>query len=404
MTASSAFAGNQVNLGSTNGGFAKTNKTRNFDQDAIDENHDGIGHAQWINVVGFSPDGTKVASGSHDKSLRIWDSTTGEEISKTTQRTGRIHSLVFSPDGSSIVYGSSDHHIWIYSTRTRQSTQSDIRRVTGHKGAVTALSYGGKGMILASGADDATVRLWRTDSFEEMRVLQTETSTVKAVSVSPDEKRVVSSFQHSSLMIWDIATGSPIQALHGHAHIVNAATYSPDGENIASSSNDQSISIWDAVSGQRIRVLNSYSGFVLSVAFSPDGSKLVSGSADTTVNIWDSLTGRRIQELRGHSNWVNAVAFSPDGNRVVSGSIDKSIRMWTNFAEDAEWDLRADGWIVSRQPRSVGQRLIWIPLESRRVLYIPHTSLIISRWGSASADFQNCAVGSDWAGCYTPLQ
>jgi WD40 repeat protein len=118
---------------------------------------------------------------------------------------------------------------------------------------------------------------------------------------------------------------------------VNSVAFSPDGSRIVSGSLDNTIRLWDAETGDAIgKPLEGHSSSVNSVAFSPDGSRIVSGSSDNTIRLWDAETGDAIgKPLEGHSSYVDSVAFSPDGSRIVSGSWDKTIRLWDAETGDA---------------------------------------------------------------------
>jgi WD40 repeat protein len=81
------------------------------------------GHTHWVTSVAFSPDGSRIVSGSDDKTIRLWDATTGEQIGDPlVGHTDWVRSVAFSPDGSRIVSGSDDKTIRLWNATTGHST------------------------------------------------------------------------------------------------------------------------------------------------------------------------------------------------------------------------------------------------------------------------------------------
>lgn len=121
-----------------------------------------IGHSRNVTSVAFSPDGTILASGSNDNTIRLWNVKTGKEITTITGHAGGISSLVFSPDGNTLASSSSDETvIKLWNVEARKQ----IAVLTGHKNGITSLIFSpissSEGQILASGAKDGIVKLWR---------------------------------------------------------------------------------------------------------------------------------------------------------------------------------------------------------------------------------------------------
>ena len=244
------------------------------------------GHTDRVNSVAFSPDGTTLASGSDDRTIRLWDAKTGAHIRTFTGHTGAVNSVAFSPDGSTIASGSS---------------------------------------TTASGSLDGTMRLWEVETGALIRTLtMRHTGWVHSVAFSPDGKTIASG--DATMRLWEVETGALIRPLTGHTGRVNSVAFSPDGTTLASGSDDRTIRLWDAKTGAHIRTFTGHTGVVNSVAFSPDGSTIASGSWDDTVRLWDAKTGALIRTLTGHTGVVNSVAFSPDGKTIASG--DATMRLW----------------------------------------------------------------------------
>ncbi|KAG6810612.1 hypothetical protein H0H92_011110 [Tricholoma furcatifolium] len=272
------------------------------------------GHTGWIRSVAFSHDGTQIVSGSDDQTARVWDASTGKQFQKL-QGHASISSVAFSPDGTQIVSGSLDNSVRVWDV----STGKQIQILQGHSRSVKSVAFSADGTRIGSGSYDQTVRVWVASTGKQVQQLQGHTNGVMSVAFSSDGTQIVSGSLDNSVRVWDASNGKQIQKLQGHASSVNSVAFSPDGTTIV---------LWDASTGKQIQMLQDHAGPVKSVAFSPDGTQIVSGSYDKSARIWDSSTGKQIEDLQGHTGFINCVAFAPNGTQIVSGSYDQTVRVW----------------------------------------------------------------------------
>jgi hypothetical protein len=245
--------------------------------------------------VAFSPDGSRLLSGSFDKTLELWDAVTGR--------------LIRSWEG--------------HADEPRFPVDSPFKAI-----GVSSVAFSPDGKRLVSGGADHTLKLWDSATGRLIRTLEGHAGWVDSVAFSPDGTRLLSGSSDQTLKLWDTATGRVIRTLKGHADWVSSVAFSPDGTRLLSGSSDQTLKLWDAAGGRLIRTFERHEGEVSSLAFSADGTRLLSGSSDKTLKLWDAATGRLIRTFEGHAQAVRSVAFSPDGRRIVSGSVDATIRVW----------------------------------------------------------------------------
>ena len=298
------------------------------------------GHTGNVYSVVFSPDGSMLASGSADDTIRLWNPETGEHIRTLEGHGGDVNSVVFSPDGSMLASGSVDDTVRLW----RHTRISHIRMHRGHTNTVNSVVFSPDGSMLASGSADDTIRLWNPETGEHIRTLTGHTDAVNSVVFSPDGSMLASGSRDDTIRLWNPETGEHIRTLEGHGtqkrtlgifgqwsaatHGIYSVVFSPDGSMLASGSEDNTVRLWNPETGEHIRTLEGHGGDVNSVVFSPDGSMLASGGSDSTVRLWNPETYEHIRTLKGHTYSVNSVVFSPDGSTLASGSYDNTVLLW----------------------------------------------------------------------------
>ncbi|KIM25775.1 hypothetical protein M408DRAFT_330972 [Serendipita vermifera MAFF 305830] len=293
-----------------------------------------LGHNDSVKSISFSPDSKHLVSGSRDNSLRVWDVETGEMVMGPLQgHSVCISSVSFSPDGTRIVSSSGDGTVRIWNARTGDEATKPLR---GHTGWVKSVSFSPDGRRIVSGSEDYTVRVWDVETGKTViGPLRKNTNWARSVSFSPDGKRIISCSEEATVRIWDTETDKEMtRPLKERSRLTSPASFSPDGRHIAASSvTDNAIRVWDVQTGEMImKPLEGHTQWVNSVSFSPDGRRIVSGSDDKTIRVWDAGIGEMvIGPLEGHNGGVQSIASSPDGGRIVSCSYDQTIRIWNAY-------------------------------------------------------------------------
>ncbi len=283
------------------------------------------GHTNRVNSVAFSPDGTTLASGSNDRTVRLWNVATQREITTLTGHTDWVNSMAFSPDGKILASGSDDQTVRLWDV----ATQREITTLTGHIGWVNSVAFSPDGEILASGSNDRTVRLWNVATQREITTLTGHIGWVNSVAFSPDGKILASGSDDQTVKLWNVATQREITTLMEHLNVVSSVAFSPDGSTLASGAVSwEAVRLWDVATRTNTATLSEHTDWVNSVAFSPDGKTLASGSDDQTVKLWNVETGRNVATFFKHTGVVQSVAFSPDGSTLASGNEDGSVLLW----------------------------------------------------------------------------
>ncbi len=267
-----------------------------------------------VNAVAMRQD--LLASGSDDKSIRLWQLPIGAACGELSGHQGAVKAMAFHPHNPILASGSQDGSIKLWDCETRQMLQT----LTDHSSAVNAVTFSPDGQILASGSSDKTIRFWQAG--ECIATLSGHRLAVNAVAFSPDGQQIASAGADSLVRLWNIA-GECLQIFSGHTQAVRAVAFSPDG--MLASGGKGAIRVWDLATGD-YRLLSGHSWPVAGLLFSPDGEYLISASWDKTIKIWRVQTGEEVALLSGHTDSVNGIALA-DG-LIASASKDKTVKLW----------------------------------------------------------------------------
>lgn len=240
------------------------------------------GHGDKVTGVAWSPDDTMILTTSNDRTIRVWDATTGDHLYTLNGHTKAVNDAAWSP---------------------------------------------GSGYILSVGADQQP-RLWDARRGDELMVLGGHESRVNAAVWSPDDTLLVTVSADRTAWVWNAADGMPLLIYRDHSRAVNAAAWSPDGTLIATASDDGTVRIWFAESGTTKVLFEGHGGAVNDVAWSPDGTHIASVCDDGALIIWEAATGEGGMTLVGHTAAVNSVAWSPDNTWVVTADATGRTIVW----------------------------------------------------------------------------
>ncbi|KEP46115.1 vegetative incompatibility protein HET-E-1 [Rhizoctonia solani 123E] len=284
------------------------------------------------NSVAISPDGNRIANGSNDGSVFVYDMHTGAMVAGPFQgHTNRVLSVAFSPDGRLITSGSFDKTVIVWDAHTGRIVTGPLHK---HAAWVWSVTFSPDGKCIVSGSFDRTIILWDTYSGAvAVGPLKGHSDKISSVAFSPDGRLIASGSWDRTIRLWDASTGAVFtEPLRGHTNHINMVAFSPDGSKLASCAHDRTIRVWDIKAGTIVGLpYAGHRGYVYSIAFSHDGCWIASGGVggDSNIIVWDTLTGSvALGPLSGHTEAVRSVTFTPDNTRIVSGSNDSTIRIW----------------------------------------------------------------------------
>ncbi|MFG3013197.1 caspase family protein [Streptomyces cinerochromogenes] len=301
-------------------------------------------HTGAVQSVAFRPGGKILASGSADRTVRLWtvtDPAKPEPLASLTAPTDNVDAVAFSPDGDLLAGGGNDNTVRLWKT-TAPAKPRLLSRLTGHTDAVFSVAFNPDSTILASGSADRTLRLWNVSDPAKPTPMGRpgtgHTDAVLSVAFSPDQSLMATGSADDSILLWNVATppavvGVPVP---GHRNRVHSVVFSPDGKVLASAGGDRVVRLWnvtDVAHPARIGdPLTGHTDAVYCLAFTTDGKLLASAGADKKVRLWDLTDPAQPTPLGhplvGHTGAVHSVAFTTDGKLLASAGADRRIRLW----------------------------------------------------------------------------
>lgn len=341
---------------------------------------DLTGHTGPIHDLAFLPDGHRLVSASADGSGRVWAVPSEEDIKKVNApdvlkvadatvlagHKGAVRSLAVSPDGQTIATGGEDATVRVWQAADGKA----VRTIEGHGGPVLSLAISPKGDLLLAGSADKSARLFELASGTLRATLSGLDSPIRSVAFSPKGDRVATAGENGGLKVWETASGQGVIAF-GHlapnnapAQAIEKIAFAGDGV-LVSASADKTLKSW-AFEGSwsEMKPLGPHVFRVLAIDFSPDGKLVATGGGEPSrsgeVKIWEVATGNLVRSIDAlHSDTVFGLRFSPDGTKLASCAADKFLKV-TNVADGKE--LRSyeghTNHVLSVDWKSDGKQLI----------------------------------------------
>ena len=291
-------------------------------------------HGHPVSALAFSPDDGRLASASFDKSVKVWDTATGELL-RTCLHTGNVLCAAFSPDGRLLASAGEGKTVHVWDAVTGR----EILGLRGHADQCGCVAFSPDGLRLLSASIDGTICFWdatplRGDEGQETLIFARHSEELRSLAFAPDGPTIASA-GYTRVKVWDAQSGREDIEFNAHTTIVFCLAWSPDSRRIATAGADlplHTVKIWDARTGRQVAAIQdgreAHAGAYQGVAFSPDGRRLVTGKLNGAVQVWDAETGQAIGTLGRHDREVRGVVFSRDGRHLATASGDGEVKLW----------------------------------------------------------------------------
>ena len=341
---------------------------------------DGVNGIEFNRVISlaFSPDGTHLASGKKDRTVRLWDTTGNNEpillqkqslsgalLRSTQELVDGPNVLLFSPDGKILACGEGQNvKLWDITTGELITT------FRGHTGLVDYLAFSPDGSILASAGEDGTVRYWNINTEDPLPPNITEhTGQVETISFMKGSSTLASADYNGIITLWDLETSQRTTrwtktAFENTRYGLEAIPlkFSPDGTKLASTGilntptepmgTTSRIRLIDVTTGRELSSLTYDNENVTPhLTFSPDGKTAVFSAHRGTygkIRLWNTETDKTFDiRFSDKAAWIDAAAFSPDGNKFVAGTSTGKVQMW-----DAKTGVHLTAFFDKKPPKS----------------------------------------------------
>jgi len=316
------------------------------------------GHRLWVNSLTWAPDGTRLASGSSDRTVRVWDATNGTTLTTLTGFAGGVNVVAWSPNGQYLATGAAQRNngLQVWSTMTWQPVFGiDPTANAPNDAGLNSLAWSPDSTLLAVGLEGTTTKGVPVKSWAKVYAAAnwhntatlTYTDGIASVAWSPQGKTlaIASSYYHFAslgrVVLWDPTADSvsdtPTVKFPEQNGLLTVLAWDPDGRRIAGNAltlatpAGYSLTVWDVAHQQRSADLAGAAETVKSVAWSADGAYIAAGADDRTVTVWNAGSGRQVATYQA-GDAVNSVAWSPNSSLLAAGCADGNIYLWARPA------------------------------------------------------------------------
>jgi len=294
------------------------------------------GHTEAVLCLAYAPDGSTLATGALDGTVRLWDPAAGKEKAVLRGHRNSVYAVAFSPDSKLLASGGGGRALRLWDARTGRR----LVLLKGHTAVVKCLAFAPDGRSLVSGAGDLLLSanagqalFWDVPGGSLRGALRQAASGVLAVAFAPDGKRLALGTGEQVIFLWDVDRMTEQLALT-QALAVRALDFAPGSQTLASVSS-RKVLLWQREEVQagrhvwtRAGTLLGHAGRIGSVRFAPDGATLLTASWDRTVRLWDAAT----RQQRAAFDWgigkVYGAAYAPDGMTAAAAGHNGTAIIW----------------------------------------------------------------------------
>lgn len=276
-------------------------------------------HADVVNAVCLSEDGSLALSASRDRLIKLWDTRQGACLKSLTDETqGGVISAALSPDGRlAVAVAWNELKCWDLQ-RGRV-----LRKLIGHDKLIQSVCISRDGKWVLSGGEDKALKLWDVQTGQCLNTYSAHERAIISARLSKDSRYALSGSEDGVMKLWDLHTGQCRRTIQDER--LASCALSQDGR-YAASGGWKFIHLWDLVSGECLKTFPE-SDRVHSISISSDDSLIFAG-LNRVIHVWDVQSGRCLRTLEGHTYLVQSLDLTPDSRWLISGCMDRTVKLW----------------------------------------------------------------------------
>lgn len=359
------------------------------------------GHTGFVSVAAFSADSALVATGSFDRTWRVWNVRSGAGVStmRVEGSLSFVASLAFSRDARRLAAGFTDGKALVLDLDSGRVVFPPLDHAGGSSSSrlhsVGAVGFSPDGETVATGADDGKLRFWKAASGELIALKDAHTNQFRSLTFSRDGKRLATTAADRTIRIWDVPGLEMKFVLQGHLGTVWSAQFNADASRLVSASFDRTIRIWNTGNGREMLAFKGHLGDVRQAVFDTAGSSVVSISHDDTIREWVSRDNLATSVLGGSAYPLNAASFISSGSSIATAGLDGTARIWRVGTDTPKTTLRPTLLAAAAAFSPRGDRFVTVGLEGATAVWDTATGTRVAELGVTQGQAHHARFNAD---------
>ncbi|XP_069985485.1 pre-mRNA-processing factor 19 isoform X2 [Penaeus vannamei] len=306
-------------------GLTPSEQIRSFNTLA---SHPGLHSASVPGILALDvhqKDTSKIVTGGSDKNATVFNKDTEQVVAILKGHSKKVSCVVYHPTEDTVITASPDTQIRVWNVGTAQTLQL----IRAHDGPVTGLSLHATGDYLLSASRDHN---WAFSDIRTGRVLckvsdTSASSPLTAAQFHPDGLILGTGTQDATIKIWDLKERSNVANFPGHSGAISSIAFSENGYYLATSAEDSTVRLWDLRKLKNFKTIQLDEGYeVMDLCFDQSGTYLAVAGTDVRVYLCKQWTDLRV--FNDHTAMATGIRFGSNASYLASTSMDRTLKIY----------------------------------------------------------------------------